>query len=124
MPPRPAELLGGRGHLGYAGIVAKRVDVMELPVAATQVLAACRRAFSELGWSSDGCNGERRLHGYEDATKLCCHQSPASVEIDLQKHGGGTKVRMSGSVAGLGPVSTGHLRSRLEALWRHILGAL
>ena len=99
-----------------------RVDTLDLEVSPAAALVACRRALAELGWSADASDG--RVSGREDDTKLCCHQSPVSIEVELRANAdGGTGIRMTGSVPGVGPVSSGHLRTRMEALWRHLLAA-
>ena len=104
--------------------MARRVDTLDLEVPPPVALDACRTALAELGWSADANGGDERLSGREDNTKLCCHQAPASVEVELQGNAeGGTAVRITGSVPGFGPVSSGHLRTRMEALWRHLLAA-
>src|SRR5262245_24973941 len=104
--------------------MARRVDRLELEVSPAVALDACRRALAELGWSSDLSDGPVRISGREDDTKLCCRQSPASVELELRANAdGGTAIRMTGSVPGFGPASSGQLRTRMEALWRHLLAA-
>ena len=101
-----------------------RVDTLDLPVSPERASAACGEALAELGWSWEEGEGSLHLSGREDMTKLCCHQSPASVDLELRSNGnGGTAVRMTGSVPGVGPVSSGHLSTRMEALWRHLLAA-
>jgi hypothetical protein len=103
--------------------MSKRVETIDLAIPPDRALEACRRALVELGWSGDEAGERLRLSGREDATRLCCHQSPASVEIELRAHDGGTAVHMAGQVPGFGPVSKAHLSSRMEALWRHLLRA-
>jgi hypothetical protein len=102
--------------------VSKRRDEIDLAVPPDRALEACRRALAELGWSSEEAE-EMRISGREDTTRLCCRQSPARVEIELRGHDSGTAIRMAGSVPGFGPVSSDHLSSRMEALWRHLLAA-
>ena len=100
-----------------------RIDELVLEVPPDRAGEACRIALAELGWSAEA-TGEERLAGREGTDRLCCHQSPATVEIELRANGNkGTAIRMSGSVPGFGPVSSEHLSSRMEALWRHLLAA-
>jgi hypothetical protein len=101
-----------------------RVDSIELAHPPDRILVACKQALAELGWRGDASGAGLQLRAREDESKLCCRQAPIEVEIELEERAEKTNIRVSGSVAGFGPVSSQSLRGRMEALWRHLFAAL
>lgn len=85
---------------------------------ASEATAACISAISSLGWEfvlADRQAG--RVAAREDATKLCCVESPVSVEIQVgDSEGTGTPITLSWKVPGFGPIASRALRTREAAL--------
>ena len=96
--------------------------VVELPI--EEALMACRRALPPLGWEEYE-HREDRLLAAEDATRLCCRDSPSRLEIELLPSGvGRTEVHFKLTAPGIGPIpgparlirQARALRSRIGAL--------
>jgi hypothetical protein len=97
-------------------VVSKRAERLELDVPPERALTACRTAIESLEWELAELD-EAGLQAREDAAKLSCHDWP--VEIGLKVAPDGEEraaVTLAGSVPGLGPVSSRHLRASLARL--------
>ncbi len=96
--------------------MTKRAEQLEFDAPPDQALAACRSAIRSLEWEQRGV-GERRLAASEDPAKLCCHDWPAEIEIEIDPAPGErSAVTLAGFVPGLGPISSRHLRASLALL--------
>lgn len=92
----------------------------------SEASAACLRAMRRLGWdvASTGA-GSRLMTAHEDPARLCCVQSPVTVnaafeELDDET----TAVSLDLSVAGFGPVAANQLRTRRAALEHELAQSL
>lgn len=96
----------------------KASRTFDVPVSATEATTACISAIRSLGWelvSADRQAG--RVTAREDATKLCCVESPVAVEIQVgDSDAAGTQISLSWKVPGFGPVASRALRTREGAL--------
>jgi hypothetical protein len=101
--------------------MSKQRRVIELDLAPDQALAACRRAIADLTWTLEESGGQGDVTGRERPEILCCHNAPVRVEAEVQPapHDRAS-VEVRGSVPGWGPVSSEHLRSRMEAFERRL----
>jgi hypothetical protein len=71
---------------------------------------------------SRGWDVERQgdgLVGYEDATRLCCVESPAMVTVSVSP----TAIDIQATVPGRGPVSSRNARARLDLVARAVAEA-
>lgn len=93
---------------------------------ATEVTAACISAISLLGWELVAADRKAgHVTAREDATKLCCVESPVAVEIQVgDSEGTGTTISLSWKVPGFGPVASRALRTREAALEARIRTAI
>lgn len=92
--------------------------VLELGVSGDLVLSAGRQVFAELGWEVIAEDG-RVLTAREDATRLCCHQSPAETTLRAGEiEGDSAAVVIETRVPGFGPISASHARDRQAAIVR------
>ncbi len=104
--------------------MSKRAQLLELEVAPDEALAGCRAAVAELGWEVSE-TGEDRLATHQDPAKLCCHDWPVEVVIEVVEAGERrTCLGMKASVPGRGPISSRSLGSSLAALERAIQRSL
>lgn len=94
---------------------------VELPKA--EALRACRRALPRLGWEENEAGSDGVLAS-EDATRLCCRDSPSRVEIELSpRDADRTEVSFHLTAPGVGPIpgparlkrQTAALISRIKA---------
>jgi hypothetical protein len=101
--------------------MSKQRRVVELDLPPDRALAACRRAIAELTWTLEESGGQGDLSGRERPEILCCHNAPVRVEAEVLPAGHDrTSVEVRGSVPGWGPVSSKHLRSRMDAFERRL----
>ena len=78
-----------------------------------------RQDLTRQGWEVEMLGNE--LVAREDATRLCCIESPARVSLWFQEGPGETVVEVEASVPGFGPVSRRNVRSRLACAARAVL---
>lgn len=79
------------------------------------------RNLADYGWEIEATDDE--LIAREDATRLCCVESPAKVSLKFLPGQGGTDVLIEASVSGFGPISSRNARNRLESVARVVLRA-
>ena len=79
-------------------------EKMTLELTSEEALTACRRALPALGWEPYE-EGHGRLLAAEDQARLCCHDSPSRVEIELASRGPDrTELTFKASAPGVGPI--------------------
>jgi len=88
----------------------------DLEASPEQARAACRAAIDGLNWGLDEID-DRRLLTREDPARLCCRDSPAEIEIEIDPGAEGrTAVTLAAKVPGFGPVTSRHLQASLRAI--------
>ena len=78
-----------------------------------------REAFLHRGWEVEARGSE--LVAREDATRLCCVETPAIVSLQFHEDQGATGVNLEARVPGYGPVANRNVRSRLAFAARTVL---
>jgi hypothetical protein len=101
-------------------VVTKRAELLEFDAPPDRALVACREAIRSIEWDL-GEVGTGRLTASQDPAKLCCHDWPAEIEVEVDPAPGeGSAVTLAGFVPGFGPISSRHLRASLALLERAI----
>lgn len=96
----------------------KREQTLEVAVPPEAALAACRRAFNELGWEILEAE-EARLVAMEVPFRLDCLTGPSSVEVVARSASPErTTLTVAGSARGIRPR---RLDAQMEVLERRIL---
>ena len=99
--------------------MAKVVRKVTLKEPSASVLRRVGSALELGGW--DVTYSERGLEADEDATRLCCVQSPARVQIcSPEAEEAAAVLEITVKVPGFGPVASRDLRARLGFLLRAI----
>jgi len=85
------------------------------------IVSDVRKVLVRQGWEVER-DGDKLL-ATEDATRLCCVESPAAVTLIFKSDRSGATVEVAAAVPGFGPVSARNVRSRLESIARVVLTA-
>lgn len=108
--------MGALPRFRIVEVVTKRAELLEFDAPPDEAHVACRAAIRSLEWDL-GEVGESRLTTSQDPAKLCCHDWPAQIEVEIDTAPGErSAVTLTGSVPGLGPISSRHLRASLALL--------
>lgn len=101
--------------------MSKLRATLQLAVSEDEAAAASRRALVQMGWS---LLEERplRIVAREDATRLHCHCSPATVTLAFAPRSGGSVIEIETEVPGFGPISSQHAEEQSQVLARRIIG--
>ena len=97
--------------------MSKLAETLHLDQPPEDVRRVCLDRLGRLGWevreSQDG------FEVAEDATRLCCVESPASGHLRFRvSETGGTTLEVEASVPGFGPIASRNVRSRMALLIR------
>lgn len=100
--------------------MSKHREEFELYIPISEVRIACRKAAAELGWRVLEQN-EKRLICKEKTPQGTSFTWAAQVEIALALESPDrTKITLNGSIFGLGPIQSGHLKGQVGNLRNRI----
>jgi hypothetical protein len=96
--------------------MAKRSVKVNLDIDPQGAAEAVRTAFRALEWEILADDGHR-IAATEDPTRLCCTISPVKAETVCAPSGAsGTRIELTCSTPGWGPIATRQIRSRMGSL--------
>lgn len=99
--------------------MSKEVQSFDLPLASSAVLEGCRAAFAQLNWDIVE-DRPGLIAAREDSSNLPCHDSPATVTIEISDSDRGSMLKLETRVAGFGPLASRHARGRHETVLARI----
>lgn len=92
---------------------------MLLPLGLEDVMVVCREAVASTGWRVTKAE-KTRLSCKEVSVQSTSFTWPAEIMIDLSSNEKGTRIIMNGSIFGIGPIQSGHLKGQMGNLRNRI----
>jgi len=93
--------------------MSKHNDEIVVELSIEETMVACKEAAANLNWRIMN-EGKNYLSCKEITSHLAFSQTwPAKVEVYVNKYNDKTKIILEGSIFGLGPIQSGHLKGQL-----------
>lgn len=93
--------------------MSRHNDSIIVPISNEKAMLVCKEAASNLNWRI--MNEGKNFISCKEITSFSAFSVtwPAKVDISISEHNDKVQIKLEGSIAGLGPIQSGHLKGQL-----------